>query len=550
MGGVFLVAGVIAAQLLYPLDRAMPFASLQHTQVGWRTETELVYEVTSQFEAATLRLQAGEEVIETPLASTGATVDAAQVVQTLTQYPFWQRFIPFSILFQRPSADTIPLTYTNQVLAAFATQTSEALQVAPKNARVSLENGVVVAVDDTPGVTVTAEAIMTQIRAVNWDFQEVTTVPLMAHTVAAETTAQDLAAVRNEVETALQREVVVTADSTTVTATRAQVASWLVLGQSKEKKVELTFDRAALQAFLEKNVNAKVGVTPNKTIIYLVDGKEEKRTQAKPGRHIDYGPLIDEIQQWVMRAEGTGTFEARFVAIPPTAVYERRYTSSQTGLRAYVRDAGRMNNAAIVVKQLGGNLWSAEYNAWYSMPSASTYKLYVAWMLFHKMDQGDIAWNDAMRDTTVSGCFDRMTIASTNPCAEQWLSEFGRTNLNNFVYARGISKGTSFTNPIASHTTAGDLANVMTRIETGTIFKSEQKARLLRSLSTHPYRKGVPAGSNGAVYDKVGFLWNYTHDAAIVRHPRGTYVIVVMTKGQSYEKIAEITRRVETILYP
>ena len=166
------------------------------------------------------------------------------------------------------------------------------------------------------------------------------------------------------------------------------------------------------------------------------------------------------------------------------------------------------------------------------------------------MDKGKIHWDDPWLDTTVSVCFDRMTIASTNPCAEAWIDKAGRDNLNKFLWDRGFSHGTTFTNPEATHTTANDLKKFMIGLDTGSLIDGAHRDRLLHSLSVHPYRSGVPAGSAGKVWDKVGFLWDYVHDAAIVHHPKGKYVIIVMTKGYSYAKIAEITREAEEIMYP
>ncbi|HMS93291.1 MAG TPA: serine hydrolase, partial [Candidatus Saccharibacteria bacterium] len=109
---------------------------------------------------------------------------------------------------------------------------------------------------------------------------------------------------------------------------------------------------------------------------------------------------------------------------------------------------------------------------------------------------------------------------------------------------------TTFTHPVATHTTARDLRTFLLGVNDGSIVNGAQRDRLLTALSSHSFRQGIPAGSKGTVQDKVGFLWDYTHDAAIVRHPRGTYVMVVMTKGQSYARIAAITREVEKIMYP
>ena len=52
------------------------------------------------------------------------------------------------------------------------------------------------------------------------------------------------------------------------------------------------------------------------------------------------------------------------------------------------------------------------------------------------------------------------------------------------------------------------------------------------------------------MWDKVGFIWDYVNDTAIVHHPRGTYVMTIMTKGQSYGAIAAMTREIERIMYP
>jgi beta-lactamase class A len=202
------------------------------------------------------------------------------------------------------------------------------------------------------------------------------------------------------------------------------------------------------------------------------------------------------------------------------------------------------------IQQLDGGHWFASARATESIPSASTYKLFVSLVLFDRIDKGEIHWNDPMLDTTVAGCYDRMTVASTNPCAEKWIAMFGRQYINDFIYERGFSHGTSFTTGSANQTTAADLTKYMTGLNDGTLVNGANRDRLLNNLGRHPYRYGIPTGSSGDVRDKVGFLWDYVHDTAIVKHPRGTYIMTVMTKGQSYAAIASVTREIERIMYP
>lgn len=73
---------------------------------------------------------------------------------------------------------------------------------------------------------------------------------------------------------------------------------------------------------------------------------------------------------------------------------------------------------------------------------------------------------------------------------------------------------------------------------------------LLTALKRHHYTKGIPSGSKGSAHNKVGFLWDYSNDSAVVYHPRGTYTIAVLTKGLSFYAIADITREIEAIMYP
>ena len=59
------------------------------------------------------------------------------------------------------------------------------------------------------------------------------------------------------------------------------------------------------------------------------------------------------------------------------------------------------------------------------------------------------------------------------------------------------------------------------------------------------YRKGIPAGTNGTVANKVGFLNGLLHDAAIVYGSNSKYVLAIMTDGSSWNNIAELTKRIE-----
>ena len=297
-------------------------------------------------------------------------------------------------------------------------------------------------------------------------------------------------------------------------------------------------------------INGKVAVAPQSVTVTVVDGNETGRSGGANGSALDTSAVTDALSVALIDGAKPATVTAAMQPVAPGITYARSYTNSQEGLRAYVAYATSTQNVRIVVQQLDGPGWGASGRADESLPSASTYKLFVAKMLFKKMDEGAIHWDDPILDTNVSGCFDRMTIASTNPCAVEWLQQFGRDNMNDYVHSLGFSGGTSFTHPTAVHTTAGDLAKFMIGLENGSLIGGDYRNRLYQSLSSHPYRNGIPTGVKGTVYDKVGFLWDYVHDSAIVYGPKGTYVLVIMTKGYSYAYIANVARQIESIMYP
>jgi beta-lactamase class A len=85
------------------------------------------------------------------------------------------------------------------------------------------------------------------------------------------------------------------------------------------------------------------------------------------------------------------------------------------------------------------------------------------------------------------------------------------------------------------------------KLETNQLGLSEpSRARLLDVMKRQVYRNGVPAGVNGVVADKVGFLDGILNDAAIVYSPKGVYVISIMSNGSSWGAIASVARAIDT----
>jgi len=358
-----------------------------------------------------------------------------------------------------------------------------------------------------------------------------------------------LASVRAQAQAALALPVQIQANGQTFNPDSTVKAGWLRLAEDQSGKTILNVDTDALNTYINDVITKQVGKAAGRTNITLQNGREASRQIGESGLKVNNAPLAELVTSYLLNGQGRPPFIAEMVAVEPGIIYNNTYTATQEGLQAFISEKAK-HGAWISVQQLNGEKWAAGADDKDSVVSGSTYKLYVALYLFNQMDAGNISWSTPILDTNTDTCFNRMTIASTNPCAEEWLRQFERSNVNEFVYGKGFSTATTFTHPEAAHTSAADLTKFMVGLEQGTLIGGANRERLLYSLDHHPYRYGIPTGSAGQVWDKVGFVFDYVNDTAIVHHPKGNYVMTILTKGQSYGAIATMTREIEKIMYP
>lgn len=549
LGVFFVFAAIVGFQLSYPVDRGLPLSSLPGKSMALRHHDEMAKAVADQFDASKLKLTIGpDKSVEVALKTAGAEPDTEKMIGHLSEYPLWQRLIPGTIL--RPATVTeADVYYSTGPFKKFAVDQATKLSFSPQNARLTIEKGALKATDALAGSDVKSDEVLDVISRAKILLGKTTVLEIPSKRTAARLGSKDLAKVRTQAEAALSHHVVIAADNQQFSPNQEELASWIVLQTSEKGDVTLLVDKQKIKAYID-DLNKKVGTPAGQTNIVLVDGRETGRTVGSMGRAINADVIVEQIAKDLLIPPASISVNASFVDVQPSIIFNSKYTTTLAGLQAYINDTARDKNMHISIRQLDGQKWAADARANESIPSGSTYKLFVALVLFDRIDKGEIHWDDPMLDTTVAGCFERMTVASTNPCAEKWIAMFGRQYINDFVHARDFSSGVDFTASDATHATAADLTKFMIGLNDGTLVSGANRDRLLDSLGRHPYRYGIPTGSQGTVHDKVGFLWDYVHDTAIVNHPKGNYVMTIMTKGQSYAAIAAVTREVERIMYP
>lgn len=183
--------------------------------------------------------------------------------------------------------------------------------------------------------------------------------------------------------------------------------------------------------------------------------------------------------------------------------------------------------------------------------SASTYKLYIAAYVFHRLAQKQMSWT-----LTDKQNFDAMIVNSENGFAQTVLTRYGNDQVDQYLQSIGL--GQPFAGDSAE-TTANNLVKVLQMLDAGSgPFKDQTlRARLLKDMGKQIYRNGIPAGvksvdKKATVQDKVGFLPNTNNDAGIVTTKDGhRYILVIMTTGLEqldFSQIKAIAAHIQTLI--
>ena len=291
-------------------------------------------------------------------------------------------------------------------------------------------------------------------------------------------------------------------------------------------------------------------------MITLLDDEETTRKLGKDGRGIDVSESVNRVVN-ALQAKQSGVVEIPTLTIASTTEYKRTYSPSralQNQLAQIV--AKRSGRWGVSVVELGGLGRSSSYNGSQRFVTASTYKLFVAYLILEKVEAGQLSNYSVLGNgVSVSECLSDMIVYSDNACAIALAQNIGWDSIDEMLHARGFSN-TNLDNYNSygalagdKQSTANDEANFLKRLQNGTLLEPANTQLLLGLMARQVYRLGVPSGVPGIrVSDKVGFLEGYLHDAAIVYSPKRPYVIVVLTYNSSWSQIAQATKEINAYL--
>ena len=193
-------------------------------------------------------------------------------------------------------------------------------------------------------------------------------------------------------------------------------------------------------------------------------------------------------------------------------------------------------------------------------PSASLYKLGLAWLVLRRVDSGALSLDTllsiedddgvepepdgglAIGDTpTVADAVKTMLSVSSNAAAHAFLRTLGRASFNEEMARIGLSKtrvpedvsGNAPEGEALAVTTAADIAQLLRLVATSQLLSVSSRDLLMECLASNTppdaLRDTLPEGID--VLDKTGNLEDASNVGALLQSARGTVILVVLDHG-------------------
>ncbi len=536
------VGGVLILQLAYPRTMALPQARIGDRHFGLRSRTSIAKTI-DQLNHQALAVEVGGRTLHPTPAELGVQVDAKADAQALITYTWRERLVPFSLFFAQRELPHYSSDVDEAKARAFL-ETLAQYNKAPADAKVTLAGARATAEPGADGYTYDPGAMLPAIKSIQ--ISNDLSLRLEPQVIAPALPTSAAQAAADDINQRLASPLVIEAAGKSMSADQATLASWLRIAPDPAKKTfAITYDRAMIARTLS-SLASQVYIPATTGSMIMLDGETTGRTEGANGRVLALENSIDAvIGAWTKREAKA---RAIVLATAPASRVTRTYSRSSKGLQTLMAYWAQ-NNAGtygIALRSADGMI-AAGYNGGAQFTSASIYKLYLAYVVYTKVANGEFSLDaTTSAGTSVGACLDAMIVRSDNACAVA-LGDMVSWEANDaMLHAKGF--GSTELNSGAHLTTANDTANYLTLLQNGSLLSTGHGSSLLSMMNRQIYRSGIPAGSQGAVANKVGFYGGLNHDAAIVYHPKGAYVLVVLTSGSSFSRIADLSRQISTVM--
>jgi beta-lactamase class A len=537
-------AALYVCQFLYPPNRTLPFVQAGGQGIGAQSTTSAAEVLAKDYQKAQFVVTTDDTRSTISLARMGAKADAATAARKAADYPFAVRLIPFSSLYIMAARNTpVYATFKGDGVADFAAQTQKNAQREAVNATVVIKDGTARVQAAVPSKTYAPAATEQTLRRAA--YTPGATIHLQPHTMPAKRTNADVQPLADTANAAIKQPPKLVIAGKTVKVKGGDVASWLHFPEDAATgKLTMALKEDVVAAYLTK-VQGDAYVAPGKTTVRTVDDREVSRDTGKPGRGVDAAAAVLKILT-ALQSGKQQSVDLPVGDIAPVIAYDRIASNTDKGLTDIVaQQAQAKGGFGISVMEINGR--SSNANGDKQFIAASTYKLFVSYVWFKRVEAGKASWSDTINGQRADKCFEIMIVNSDNPCAKAFAAAVGGWSV---VDASMKSIGLRHTSLTTAnlYTTANDLSYFMYRLENGTLVPGADRTRLIDLMKRQVYRDGIPAGTKTTVADKVGFVDGYLNDAGIVYAHKGTYVMVIMSYGSTWAQVADAAKQIHDYL--
>lgn len=561
------VLAEVIFQIVYPSSRLIPGTVVDGVDVGGKKYADAAKALDDAYGGLKLDIYFGDSnaAFQSPkMSEVGIGVDNAARLEKI-KYPFYLRIIPTS-LWWAPALSKpgdIAYTYDKSKIASYTTsKVGDDCSISPQNATLKLIDNKLQLVPSVAGGQCDINEFQQKLAEVLPSSDHANQVRISINPTAAPVTddmARDVAAKLNaRLATPMPMQV----DTSTDTIPGRVVLSWLdFTADVPEKTIDNSANRTAslkysvnqkrMEDYLNQNIAAKLIKKPGVSKVSTNDFTETSRVNGADGRGVDLVKTTQSVDDYINNKNQKAVGVT--VVVGPTTMYTRTYTATSNGFNALLAQFAQDNPGTygMAFQELSGSsvLRSGQFNEKQRMPAAGVHALYLAYTDIMEEAAGTARPVDIIDDgRTVTDCFKAMLQQFDDGCRTGFYNYFGFAKLTSRAKQLNLSN-TVFAGE-DTLTSAADLRTVLYGLYMNQIARAEGGQKILSTIRSVRDNDGLPAGvASGQVSHVIGDNGSSFNDAGIVSSTNhGAYVLVVLTKdGSSWEKIAELTKKVEAL---
>ncbi|MBI3889285.1 serine hydrolase [Candidatus Saccharibacteria bacterium] len=314
-------------------------------------------------------------------------------------------------------------------------------------------------------------------------------------------------------------------------------------------KLAFTVNGDRMSTYLNDGIASKVVKKAGVSKVSTLDFTETSRVNGAGGQELDMARITASVTDYINAKVNQAVAVTH--AVGPTVIYTRSYTPTSVGYSALLSQFAQDNPGkyGLSITEVSGVTYprSATYNGDTRFTSAGVESIYLGYAVTMERYSGALRPVEQIAGSrNVEKCLKDMYERGDEQCRTGFYTRLGFNTVTQRGTELGL-KNTVFANK-GGVTSANDLHNVMVGFAKNQIARVEGGASLLTMTRANRSNDGIAAGITSAgssVAHVTGENETMLNDSAVIYSNKGVYVLTVISEGSSWDKIAELTKKIE-----